>query len=360
MSRVNNFTDIPHTYSTNLPVGPGTINSLGVKTCKQIININTAYRDNYTTTSATNYIVKLPQPIRNVISMKLFDYHLPQDNYSISNYYINNNFNIIRDVGGISTEFPILIPDGMYTFSNINDLKNEIQDSINSASYTDISDIKVDIDELTLRTTIYSNTSIPFKLDFSFETSRRNIINIGNQCASVKIPNIVINNQLTLGWLLGFRGDYINPISAVKNNKAQYPSTRTSNHYFSCMNVHNENLGDINFSYMKPGVSSYTSEGLLNIDGQRFMLLDVNDFQNNNNTVYMSPFKDQSLLTCNIIAKLTDDKQYSLSWPPRVYFGPTNIEKLAITIYDSFGRIYNNNYGDYSIELLVEWIYDGK
>ena len=40
MSRVNNFTEIPHTYSTNLPVGPGSVNSLGVNTCKQIININ--------------------------------------------------------------------------------------------------------------------------------------------------------------------------------------------------------------------------------------------------------------------------------------------------------------------------------
>ena len=358
MSRVNNFTEIPHTYSTNLPVGPGSVNSLGVKTCKQIINLNSAYRDNYTTTSATNYIVKLPQPIRNVISMKLFDYHLPQDNYSISNHYINNNFNIIRDVSGVSTEFPILIPDGMYTFSNIIDLKNRIQGSINNI--TDISDITIEIDDLTLKTTISSSTSTSFKLDFSFETSRKNIIDIGKQCTSVKIPNVVINNQLTLGWLLGFRGDYINPIHAVKNNKAQYPSTRTSNHYFSCMHVHTENVRDISFSYMEPGIYSYTSEGLLDLGGERFMLLDINDFQNNSNTVYLSPFKDQSFLTSNIIGKLTDDKQYSLSWPPRVYFGPTNIEKLAITIYDAFGRIYNNNHGDYCIELLVEWIYDGK
>ena len=74
----------------------------------------------------------------------------------------------------------------------------------------------------------------------------------------------------------------------------------------------------------------------------------------------MSPFKDQSLLNSNILGKLTDDKQYSLNWPSRIYFGPTDIDKLNITIYDPFGRIYNNNYGDYSIEILVETLYDSK
>ena len=34
MSRLNNFTQIPHTYTTELPVGPGSVNSLGIKTFK--------------------------------------------------------------------------------------------------------------------------------------------------------------------------------------------------------------------------------------------------------------------------------------------------------------------------------------
>lgn len=355
MPRTNNFTTIPHTYSTNLSVGPGTINNLGVKTCKQIININTLYRDNYTSTTATNFIIRLPHPIRKVISMKLFDYHMPQDNYSISNHYNNNNFTIIRHINGIEEHFPIKIQDGIYSFNNIIDLENKINQSINI--YSDISDINVSIDELTLKTDIYTdNSSNPFKLDFTFETSQK----INRDCNTVKFPNIVINDQLTLGWLLGFRGDYIKTIPSISNPTPQFPSTRTSNHYSRCMNTHKKDINSISLSYLEPDTYRYRSEGLLDLTGERFMLLCVDDFQNNSNTVYMSPFKNQSLLTSNILGKLTDDKNYSLSWPPRIYFGPTEIDKLEITLYDAFGRIYNNNYGDFSLELLIEYIYDGN
>ena len=48
--------------------------------------------------------------------MKLYDYHLTQDNYSISKHYNNNNFVIIRDISGVQTSHYIDISDGMYTF----------------------------------------------------------------------------------------------------------------------------------------------------------------------------------------------------------------------------------------------------
>ena len=355
MSRFNNFTQIPHTYTTELPVGPGSVNNLGVKTLKQIVNINTAFRDNYTITSATNFVVKLPQPLRKVISMKLYDYHLPQDNYSISKHYNNNNFIIFRDVSGVSTSHYIDISSGMYTFTNILDLQTNIKKAIDS--HLDLSDIKVDIDDVTLKTKIYTdNSSNPFQLDFSYRTSEDN-----KDCANtVKISNITYRDHLTLGWLLGYRGDYIEKIKSVQSSNPQYPSTRMSTQYSRCMNTYTKNIRDISFSYLDPSGYSYETEGILDLAGERYMLLSVDDFQNNNNTVFMSPFKDQSLLNSNILGKLTDDKQYSTNWPARIYFGPTDIDKLGITIYDPYGRIYNNNYGDYSIELLVETIYDGK
>lgn len=349
MSGQNMFTNIQHTYSTELPVGPGSVNNLGVKTLKRILNINTSFRDNYTTTSATNFTVKLPQPIRKAISMKLYDYHLPQDNYSISNHYNNNNFTITRN----NTKYLIDISDGMYTTSNIADLETSIKSAID-VYYSDLSDIQVEIDELSLKTRIYTDTSVnTFDIDFSFRATQNN-----SDCNSVKINNITYRDHLTLGWILGYRGDYINPIKSTQNSVAQYPSTRTSTSYSRCMDTYTKNINDISYSYI--GGYSYTSEGLLNLTGERYMLLSVDDYQNNNNTVFMSPFKDQSLLNSNILGKLTDDKQYSLNWPSRIYFGPTDIDKLSITIYDPFGRIYNNNFGDYSIELLFECIYDGK
>lgn len=355
MSRINNFTEIPHLYTTNIPVGPGCTNNLGVKTYKQIININTAHRDNYNSTSATNFTIKLPFTLNGVISMKLHDYHIPQNNYSISRHYYNNNFIIKRDVSGVSTSYYIDISDGMYTYDCIEDLETALNQSIHLN--TELSDINVTLDPLTLKTKIYTdNSSNPFQLDFSYETSETN-----KKCSeTVKINNVTYRDQLTLGWLLGYRGGHITKISANKNSKSQYPSTLMSSNYSRCMNIHYENINDISFSYLDPSGYIYESEGLIDLTGESYMLLSVDDFQKNNNTVYISPFIDQSLFNSNILGKLTDEKQYSLNSPSRIYFGPTDIDKLAITIYDPYGRIYNDNYGDYSIELLVERIYDGK
>lgn len=348
MSGQNIFTDIPHIFTTQLPVGPGNVNNLGVKTIKHILNINTSFRDNYTITNATNYTVKLPYPIRKVISMKLYDYHLPQDNYSISKHYNNNNFIISRN----NTQFTIDISDGMYTMSNIIDLETHIQNAIHK--HTDLSDIQISIDELTLKTTITTDTQTPFDLDFSYRGTLDN-----KECNISKINNITYRDHLTLGWILGYRGDYIYKIKSKENPVAQYPSTRMSSSYSRCMDTYTKNINDISFNYNDIS-NSCISEGILNLAGERYMLLSVDDFQNNNNTVFISPFKDQSLLNTNVLGKLTDNKQYSLNWPARIYFGPTDIDKLSITIYDPFGRIYNNNFGDYSIELLLECIYDGK
>ena len=356
MSRLSNFSGIQHNWTTNLPVGPGTLNSVGVKTLKQIVNINTAFRDDYTTTSATDFIIKLPYTLRKVISMKLYDFTLPLHNYTISSHYYNNNFIIIRDNGGsINDKYLIDISDGMYTFDNINALEENLTNTIKN--YNDISDISVTIDPISFKTTISSDTSTPFKLDFSYKSSEK-----FKDCSNtVKINNVTYKDQLTLGWLLGFRGNYIKKPTSVESSFKEYPSTRTGSLYTNCMSVYTKDMKTLNLSYLEDNNRfSYTSEGLIEPENSGYLLLSVDDFQNNNNTLYMSPFKEQSTLSSKILGKLNDSRGYLNEWPSRIYFGPTDIDKLGITIYDGFGRIYNNNFGDYSFELLVEMIYDGK
>ena len=355
MHRFNNFSQIPHTYTTELPVGPGTVNNLGVKTLKQIVNINTAFRDDYNTSSATDFSIRLPQPLRKVISMQIYDHHIPPDNYSISKYYNKNNFIISRVIGGVQTNYNIVISDGMYCFTNVGHLESNINSAI--ATHNDLSDIQIEFDSVTLKSRIYTdNSANPFQLDFSFDTSLE-----GKDCRSTaKIANVSYRDHLTLGWILGFRGEYIKPVPSIKSDKKQYPSTLMSSHYSRCMTTNTKQSDNLRFSYMDPSGYSYISEGLLDLTGEQYLLLSVDDYQNNHNTVYMSPFKNQSLFDPNILGKLSDYRQYSVFAPSRVYFGPTDIDKLHLTIYDPYGRIYNNNYGDYSIELLVETVYDGS
>lgn len=72
-------------------------------------------------------------------------------------------------------------------------------------------------------------------------------------------------------------------------------------------------------------------------------------------------FKYQSLTDNNILCKMTNSKEDGMKtilYPKRIYFGPTNINKLHIKIYDEYGRILDVNNGDLSIELECEILYD--
>jgi len=44
--------------------------------------------------------------------------------------------------------------------------------------------------------------------------------------------------------------------------------------------------------------------------------------------------------------------------PARVYFGPTDITRLRIILYDEVGRVLDINNSDYSLTLELEIIYD--
>tara|TARA_Y100000591_G_scaffold331621_1_gene366076 strand:- start:6572 stop:7597 length:1026 start_codon:yes stop_codon:yes gene_type:complete len=340
MNEYDVFNSSSYSINTfNVPIKQGTVNPLTVKTTRQIININTRFRDNYNLTSATDFIVKLPAPIKNVISIKLFDYHLSDDNYTVSSYYNNNNFKITRD----TSSHIITVPDGMYNLCNISTLTKQINADI--SKNTDISDISLNISDLNYKSTFSGDSS--FNIDFSFHDS--------SSCSSANIPNISIPDQLSLGWILGFRGDYIKKMNSVTSTK-QFRKAGTYNNTTCCTGLLNKNIFDISFSYDVS--NSITSEGIVDLDADKHLLLAIDDYKHNHNNIFISPFIEQSTLTNNFIAKLTDDKTYSLNFPPRIYFGPTTIDKLHISLYDVYGRIYNNNYCDYSIELLIETIYD--
>ena len=126
--------------------------------------------------------------------------------------------------------------------------------------------------------------------------------------------------QLTLGWIMGFR--YI-----------EYS-----------------------------GSNSYQAENCYNGGiSNKYYMLSLNDYQNNHNNTFVSAFKYQSLTDNNILCKMTNSKEDGIKtilYPKRIYFGPTNINKLHIKIYDEYGRILDVNNGDLSIEIECEILYD--
>ena len=77
----NNLNSV-NTFNSNLKHGD--INPLLRKSYKQLININSRFRNNYTTTSATNFGFNLSTPVKKVVSMKVSDIILPRMVYTVS------------------------------------------------------------------------------------------------------------------------------------------------------------------------------------------------------------------------------------------------------------------------------------
>ena len=286
----------------------GIINPLTIKTLKKIININTRFRESYNNTLSTDFAIHLPSTLKKVLTMKLINYQLPNTVYTISSKLGSNCFYVDDKL--------ILLTNGSYDAESIVDEINyRMQDlSLN---------VLLDYCENTGKMLFSSTNDTSFNLKFDF---------FENLDMNYNLPNNINKDQLTLGWLLGFRGNHIN--KSVKN----------------CNNCDN------NYK----GCCYYESESIYDNIGNNYFLLSINDYQNNHDTIFISPFKYQSLADNNVLAKLSSKcyNNKNIDYPKRIYFGPTDINKLYIKIYDEFGRIIDVNNADLSIELECEILYD--
>ena len=142
------------------------------------------------------------------------------------------------------------------------------------------------------------------------------------------------NIQMRLGWLLGFRA-------------AQYKSNTTTKF-------------------------AIVSEGICYPSGPTYGFLSINDYQNNTAPVFLQAFSQSTLdnnilLKINLATELGGNTVYkaadsstlaSSAGKHREYFGPVNIQKLDIALYDEYGRIIDLNNMDMSLTLRFEKLYD--
>ena len=144
--------------------------------------------------------------------------------------------------------------------------------------------------------------------------------------------------MLRLGWVLGFR-------LAKYNSSNVFPPTT---------------------------YGSIVSEGICFTKFPLYGFLAIDDFNNNANDYYMSVFSN-SVSVPNIIAKINftefnevvgafqaaqgESTSNAINREKR-YFGPVNIQKLKLTLYDDLGRVLDLNNMDWSLELAFECVYN--
>jgi len=334
---------------------PGTLNPLKINTIKRAVNIDTRFRPNYYTTKSSDLQINLPTKVERAISMRLASIEIPMSFYAINSDYGNNVFKVSWAWGGVpdASSALITLPDGNYDTGTSDKtkaarLESEINAQLQASLAGDATDIsglrlRYEINPITGKSRFFQDASagvapvaVPFKINFTVNK------------AGVVLPTSEnpMPLQGTLGWMLGFRshlGEY------ASNGKL----------------IGGAGGGGTD------GSGNIISEGICNVQGTRYIYVAIDDFVNSSNNYFTAAFAS-SVMAPNIItrinvAELAQDttvyhyaqqEGYSTELDrSRSYFGPVDIQKMRVTLFDEYGRILNLNYMDWSMELMFECIY---
>jgi hypothetical protein len=308
--------ELPYGQSLPSEFYQGTINPLNKRILKQNINIDTRFRENYYATQSSNFHLDLPIKLSQVVSMQLSALELPTTFYSISKTF-GNNFFVLKIAG----EEPLIItiPDGNYTYLNLQDYLNKFIFDLGLpfTAYKTINFL-ADINTPGGSTTSGSGKMIVGSTDGTLQFS------INFQTDKNGAPDSHTPLPLKLGWIFGFREGYYTE------------------------------------------ATKYVSEGVLDILGPKYIYLVVDDFNNNVSDGFYGAFT-ASLLNKNILARITiqssifsisSQNNFNLITSPRQYFGPVDVQKLQIQLLDEYGRILDLNNMDFSFCLTFQTVYD--
>lgn len=304
---------------------PGTINPLKKRSLRQYLNIDTRFRDNYYSTSSTNFHLDLPIKFSDITTMQLTAFEIPNSYYYISDKVGNNFFTITIEDTGVSEVF--FIPNGNYTAAGIvNYLNHYVSATGPLGSVSGFQDLvfteNIDVGVGTGGTGSgtaqmvvgIKNAITLFNFTLNFQANRFG----SDDSSTTPLP-------LKFGWLIGFRNG------------------------------------------IYTGNSSYVSEAVIDLKGFKYMFLVVDDYNNNVNNSFYSAF-NSSVLNKNILARISlqntgyfdtaAQNNLSLVTTARQYFGPVDVQKLTIQLLDEYGRVIDLNNMDFSFCLTLQSIYD--
>ena len=328
-SRMQNIIERPATNYMNVQLSEyyqGTINPLATRTITKNITVDTRFRNRYYETSSSDFMINLPMRLNKVVSMQMTAIELPKNFYTICSEYKNNYFTIKVIYKGCKCSEEaskiIVVPDGNYTneglIQQINITLSEMEDKTNIFNFIQFSlsldgknECGFNASKIIIQPMeFHSNDIIEIKLHFDTDP-------VGN--------NDVIHVSQKLGWILGF----------------------------------------VNSFYC--GNKMYISEKPIEANTNRYLYLAVDDFNKSVNELFITAFSKNEIKP-NILARITNEgkssenmiinKEYAIITEPRKYFGPVDIQRLHVRLFDDYGRTINMNYCDYSFCLHFKIMYD--
>jgi hypothetical protein len=329
-SRIPNIIERTPTNYLNVQMSEfyqGTINPLSTRTITKNITVDTRFRDRYNATSSSDFMITLPMRLNKVVSMQMTAIELPKNFYSICSEYFNNFFylKVFQMVDGIIYEGTriVVIPNGNYTSERLIKQINNILSPCGPKE------------------------NDPFSLIvFSLESESFCDNNIGNEKVIIQ-PYLEYKDQI---------------IEIIINFTVDAHGNSDSIHLMQKLGWI---LGFMNIQYC--GSNIYISEKIIEPNPIKYIYLAVDDFNKSVNENFITAFEKNGLKP-NILARISShgkgyedtiiNNEYAIISEPRKYFGPVDIQRLHIRLFDDYGRILNMNYSDYSFCLNLKMLYD--
>ena len=370
--------------------------------------------------SSSDYVLDLSESLTNVLSLRLYSYAIPYSWYCIDSNYGNNCFWItIFDALNLPIVINIEFPNGNYAVDDfVNKLTLLLKTEFNFDGLTDPVYYNINTGKITLflfnakykknENIKISNTSI-----ITFFDQYANL-----QCNTKWINTTFYINQ-SFGWLMGFRIPYMNvniggntAISLLNLTGTKslilviddYNQNHINNglvsiaEYSKSLKMPSYYSHDLNYTCISQNKDNSIIDNILeeNQDNPDIGLLiadkinrqykaierilpnnprtltqsqiyTINEIIKNNgnltncrfkaptNTDVFSiiPIKTKSLTTGELIVELTGPLQDN----KRTYFGPVNIDRMRVTLYDDKGNILNLNGADWGITIIATLLY---
>jgi hypothetical protein len=308
----------------------------------KLLNINSRFRKNYYKTQSSNFIVDLPNTLKNVINIGLDSIELPNTFYSFSSKLKTDEFTMeIFEWNGTKktniTKHKVRIKNGNYSGKELQDylnrhIFNKNENDTLAHSLKEKQDIKFSFKRK--NATYLENIECFFDVTtqkFIFSLKKGMEKKFGFNIDWRIADDLNRNIQLNMGWMLGFRQQY------YSFEKDYFKDT-----------------------FLEIG---YVSESLYNPISSNYVFLSLNDYNNNYTPNLLSPFQVSSFNDNNILTKLIfkNKNNYDDFKGPghkREYMGPVNISRLEVKILDEFGRIVDLNNIDFSFTISLEILYD--
>lgn len=267
------------------------------------LNVDTIFRDDYSTGSLIDYNISFPEILTNVKSISVTDMEVPITYYIISEVLQNNAFKITDALGNVTI---IVLPDGDYTKTNDTDFGRDLIIKMNELLTNAGLPITYDISD---NASIFENSSATtYTFEFAVDSK-------GN-----------FNKNLfksRLGYILGFRV----PTVILSGN-----------------------------TFIKTSV-------FVNLLGPKYLFLVVQELNGQGNENSFVSYLPYSQINTNILARLSmDGVKYSfktmhikdITSDTRKYNGKIDIKRINVKLMNEFGQIMDLNGHDVSFCMRIE------